>query len=78
MKVKVKISDIIHETEKATLFLIEQKEVWLPKYWFILKNNFIILEEKIAIEKFLYYKPFIHIPDKMKIEKSEVIDELKL
>ena len=32
--VKVKIKDILHQTEKATLFLISESEIWLPNKLF--------------------------------------------
>lgn len=80
MLVKVKINDILHQTHKATLFLIGEKEIWLPNVLFKFSDgNNIIISDKIAEEKFIFkYKKFIHIPEKFKInKKQEPIKELK-
>jgi len=80
MKVKVRIKDVLHRTSKATLFLISEREVWLPNAAFKFgRGNFIITSETLAKEKGVKYDSFFHTPDKIEPEyNQQAIDELKL
>lgn len=78
MQVKVKIKDIIHQTHSATLFLISEKEVWMPNKLFRIKNGSIVLSKSFAELKGLKYTEYFHIPDKIEPKyNQEAIDELK-
>ena len=80
-KVKAKIKDILYRTERATLFLISESEIWLPNSTFKFGNNCIILDENIAKEKGFWNKckPFMHTPKKLEISNNqEAIKELKI
>lgn len=77
--VKVRINDILASTEKATLYLIGEREVWLPnrvakptKGWFIL------MEQNVAESRDLRFSPYIHTPPKIEATPNqEPIDELR-
>jgi hypothetical protein len=49
----VAYDEIIHETEKAVLFLIDDKEVWLPRSVIEIDSDIkaITLPERMAIDK---------------------------
>ena len=80
MLVKVKIKDVLAETEKAALFLLKHEiECWLPKsqYRFV-TGNYILIQKWLAIEKGLEFSEYIHIPEKIEPKyNQEAIDELK-
>lgn len=72
MRVKVKIKGVLHDTPKATLFLISEKEVWLPKKLYSFgRGNFIIVGKNVADEKGLRYTPFLHTPDEITPEYNQ-------
>lgn len=78
--IKVKIYDMLHKTEKATLFLTKyEKQTWLPnfKFKYTQKGNYILIEEEFAIEKKLEYSNYIHVPSVIEpIRNQKPIDEL--
>lgn len=64
--VKAKYHDIIASTEKAVLFLFEEKEIWIPNKLFRFMEGknirippFIANEKKIKADKIkpVYFKP---------------------
>lgn len=66
MKVKIKYLQVMHETEKATLFSIKNIPVWLPNSCFSYGNgNFIVCSDSFAREKGLEFKPLYHVPQKI-------------
>jgi len=76
--VKVKIKDILHQTEKATLFLISESEIWLPNKLFRFgKGNYITLWNDIANSKNLDYDTLYHEPEKIEpVYNQQPINEL--
>lgn len=79
--VKVKYHDIIIKKEKATLFLFEEKEIWLPNKLFkFVDGKNIYLPNFLAIEKKLNAKQIadnIHQPKELKpVYNQEPINEL--
>lgn len=77
MQVKIRYHDILYETEKATLFLISEREQWLPKIAFRLRGNFIICSLSLAQKLSLRYIAYIHVPEYIAPKHNqEPIDEL--
>lgn len=79
--VKVKYHDIVASTQKAVLFLFEDREIWIPNKLFRFmegKNiripNFIAREKKIKADKI---KPYNHQPKEIEpVFNQEPINEL--
>lgn len=79
--VKAHYHDIITSTERAVLFLFEDREIWIPNKLFRFmegKNiripNFIAREKKIKADKI---KPYNHQPKEIEpVFNQEPINEL--
>lgn len=81
--VKAKYHDVIATTRKATLFLFEEKEIWIPNKLFrFMEGSYIKLPPFIADSKNLKgvkIKPIIYQPKKLEpIYNQEPIEELRL
>jgi len=78
--VRVKIYDILHKTEKATLFLVKcEQKIWIPNFKFKIakQGNHILIEEAFAIEKKLQYLNYIHMPSVIEpVKNQKPLDEL--
>lgn len=78
MQVKIRIHDILAETDKAVLLLVSEQEVWFPKSsirW--ATGNYIICSKRLAEEKQLRFYPLLHIPEKIEPQyNQEPIDEI--
>jgi hypothetical protein len=81
--IKAKYHDIISKTDKATLFLFEEKEIWIPNKLFrFMEGSYIKLPPFIAKDKNIkaskiegeYHKPK-NIEPKF---NQEPIEELKI
>ncbi len=79
--VRVKYHDIIAKTDKATLFLFSESEVWLPNKLFRFSQfNNVYMPLFLAQERKLDYcfKPLKHVPEKIEPKyNQEAIDELR-
>lgn len=81
MKVKVRYQDILYRTEKAVLFLIQEKEVWLPKSCFNLarQGRVIHVKKDMAVEKNFKFSELRHVPKKIApVFNQEPKNELKI
>ena len=77
--VKVRYQDILARTDRAILFLIAEREIWLPvRYLRFGQGRTMFLPLWLAREKSVDYREAYHHPVKMKIENVEVIQELIL
>ena len=78
-RVKVRIHDVLANTAKATLFLISEREVWLPNACFrFCGGSHILVDQDMAKEKDLKSAPQLHIPDKIEPEfGQQAIEELR-
>jgi hypothetical protein len=81
--IKAKYHDVISKTDKATLFLFEEKEIWIPNKLFrFMEGTYIKLPPFIAKDKNIraskiegeYHKPKNIEP----IRNQEPIEELKI
>jgi len=81
--IKAKYHDVIANTNKATLFLFEEKEIWIPNKLFrFMEGSYIKLPPFIAKDKNIkaskvgseYHKP----KDIEPIYNQEPIEELKI
>jgi len=81
--IKAKYHDVISKTDKATLFLFEQKEIWIPNKLFrFMEGSYIKLPTFIAKDKNIkaskivseYHKP----KDIAPLYNQEPIEELKI
>jgi len=77
---KVKYCDIIKKTPKATLFLFNKREIWVPnKLFSYLKGQYISIPHFIAKEKGLDIKLLYHTPEKIEpVFNQEPINDLVL
>jgi len=81
--VKIKYHDVITNSGKATLFLFEEKEIWIPNKLFrFMEGKYIKLPPFIADSKKLSgikIKPIIYQPKKLDpVYNQEAIEELRL
>lgn len=76
--VKIKVNDIVYETNKAYLFLCDTREIWCPKTWvkrFV--GKYAVVPQKFAEEKNLRFKTYYHTPLPLTpIYHQEPIDDL--
>lgn len=79
MKVKVRIEDVLYETGKAVLFLVSNKEVWIPRACFKwLSWKYIVVDFRFAESKGLVFKQLYHKPKLIEpVYNQEPIDELR-
>ena len=75
----VKYEDIIHETPRATLFLIGSKECWLPKGGYRIRNERVMaVRRNLVDEKGLLEYFYRHIPPKLEVVyDQQPIDEVR-
>ena len=75
----VKYEDIIHETTRATLFLIGSKECWLPKGGYRIRNERVmVVRRNLVDEKGLLEYFYRHIPPKLEVVyDQQPIDEVR-
>ncbi len=81
--VKAKYCDIIANTDKATLFLFQEREVWMPNKLFrFMEGSYIKIPPFIADGKKLKgvkIKPIIHKPKNIEpIYNQKAIEQLQL
>lgn len=66
MLVKVRVHDIIAKTDKAILFLISNREVWLPiKFVRPGKGKYITCPQWLAEKNELSFSLLYHVPEKI-------------
>lgn len=79
MRVKVRYHDVLAQTARATLFLMSEREVWLPRAAYKQgPGRTLIVEQALAEARNLRFSAYVHIPDTLPVTYGqEPINDLK-